>query len=108
MLSHLLFLDHFSTTNFEVYYPVVIFDGVMYVAKLQSGEIELDEVFYVQLAWETQEYEQVIDVVSKQYFDQYLKTLDEELDNLSKIIETLKGIWDRVFDRINEILFGKK
>ena len=100
--------EHQFPPDFEIYYPVIVFDGQLFEAKLQSGEIELDEVPYLQLVWETQEDEYIIDVVSKQHFSKYLEILDEELVNLAKIVESLKDIWDKMLNAIREIISGIK
>lgn len=73
-----------------LYYPVVIFDGPLFVAKVgQQKEITLEEVQYLQLShhytlpaktrtdWDT-EREFIIDIVHESHVDDYLLRMERE------------------------------
>ncbi len=94
--------------NFEIYYPIIVFNGPMYEAQIVDETIHLNDIEYVQLILETPETQHVIDVVSIDTFESYLEMLDKELDQLGKIIESLKDAWDTILSKIREIFLDSK
>ena len=88
----------------EYVYPVIVFDGQMYWATYTDGNTLLEEIDYVQLKWETKNDYHTIDVVKSKQLDDYLAMIDDELKDVAKGAETLKGRFEIVKDQIRQLL----
>lgn len=75
--------------TFWRYYPVVVYEGRMFEAIPRGDDIELEDVHYVQLRWETRKSFQIIDVVRADYFDSFLGLVDNELEELKRGVASL-------------------
>ena len=70
--------------DFRVY-PVIVFDGEIYEFSIQDGELKIEPIEYLQyLSWGRAKMEiNLVDVVRKDYFEEYLKIINQELEKLS-------------------------
>lgn len=75
-----------------VYYPVIVFDGLLCRVSLAAGKVVLTEADHVVLKtlFKPQHYERqqefYIDVVTKKYFEKYLEELEKECRELVGLV----------------------
>jgi hypothetical protein len=85
-------------------YPVIVFEGPMYWATSSKGKIDLQEVQYVQLEWETRQDQRIIDVVNASSLDVFLDMMDKELVETASGVNEIKGWFEIVGGKIRQIL----
>lgn len=72
-----------------VYYPVVVFDGHLYECKPEGEEINICRRNHFCYHF-SQERNYIIDIVEKDYFEDFLKSLDTEISCLKDALENDK------------------
>ena len=80
----------------------------MFEAKIVSGILELVPVNYLQLLWETREDLHIIDIMTQQYFKEYLRAVEKELLDLKGGVESLVTSTDQLKERILRLVRRKK
>lgn len=96
-----------DTVNIQIYYPLVILQGVLYSALLENNRLTLKKSKHVQFRKEfflprTNEVETYqIDVISEEYLSDYLKIIDNEMAKIKKVFQRQKK---KVFLSIEKIV----
>ncbi len=93
--------------SFSVYYPVIVFDGSMFEVT-SSDDMEVKKIEYLQLRWETRAGYHIIDVMTKQYFEEYLELIERELEDLKQGVESLITPFAELRSKIGKILNRNK
>jgi hypothetical protein len=74
-----------SRFKFWRLYPVIVFDGPLWSYKTNSGEPTVKPLKWVTYQIVRKDYEYNVDVVSFKHLDDYLDTMSEELEEMSKV-----------------------
>jgi hypothetical protein len=69
-----------------IFYPMVVFDGHLYECKPEGKEINVYRRNHLCYSYK-QENSYIIDIVEKDYFEEFLKTLDTEISCLKQALE---------------------
>lgn len=83
-----------------IYFPVIVFDGHMFNAKLSNNEIELEEKNHVIVSYtyRTRDSKEpknfYIDVVKKEYFEQFLQ---QKIKQCDKIRQASMNVLDKLY-----------
>lgn len=83
---------------FMVYYPVIVFDGLLVNAFLDNNEeLKIEKIKHVVLSYDYQpdycENPQTfyVDIVQKDYFEEFLKILEEESNMINRQLKNNEG-----------------
>jgi len=78
-----------------IYYPLIVFDGMMYECELSENDIEITPLEYIQykvshgISGETEETF-IVDVVKKKFLDTYISWINQEIETMIHFAQNLK------------------
>jgi hypothetical protein len=97
-----------ETVNIQIYYPLIILQGNLFGAKINSNDIELYELDHVQLVksiylyGKNKEQTYQIDIVKEDYLGNYLEKVDDEFKRILRYFRRKKHIVKLSIERIIE------
>jgi len=98
-------------SSVKVFYPVIVFDGDVYEADIIKRKIIIKPVKYIKLLVSHEDYNFCIDVVTKDYFESYLKETKKDFLIFKKRIDKVSKKWDsgimEIFDNYKMKVFEK-
>lgn len=100
----------FSVYPIEVYFPCIIFDGLMYEAILEKGKLRLEESNHIVLSssyrspYSIFEKGVLIDVVHKSYFKDYQRLIRKDVISLRRIVRGNAKKFARKIDEISSMV----
>jgi hypothetical protein len=85
--------DEEEGLNVQVYYPLLILQGDLYTAKIKGGNLVLKKArhvmfrkeYFLATSNEVESYQ--IDVITEDYLRRYLKIVDSEMQQISKVLQ---------------------
>jgi hypothetical protein len=94
----------------EIYVPCIVFDGHMYEATVEGGDLSLRESDHLILStsykspYSIWERSLLVDIVRKNYFETYLELVQKDLSSLKKAISKKSKSIARKIDDVVELL----
>jgi len=104
----------FSVYPIELYFPCIVFDGVMYEAIVKNGGLELEEAKHLVLRtlrrspYSVFEKSLLIDVVQKSYFKDYLKLVRKDVTSIRRIVRNRAKRIIREIEQVGELLSSSR
>lgn len=85
--------DKVEGLNVQIYYPLLILQGDLYTAKFKGGNLVLKKArhvmfrkeYFLVTSNEVESYQ--IDVITEDYLRRYLKIVDSEMQQISKVLQ---------------------
>jgi len=90
----------------QIFFPCIIFDGQMFEAKIENGEVKLRKTKHVLLIssqkapYSTWDLGFIIDVVHRSHFKTFLRTIENNIESLK---QTVKKNEEEIYSQISTI-----
>jgi len=111
------YLDLYKERKMEansciIFFPVIVFDGEMYSAELDKGNLVIKPTKYIfciihyKPKYESRRAPFLIEVVSRKYFPKYISLVENRIKKLNKKIEKMTDIKQSLIDALSRSPYG--
>ena len=98
----------FDATSCVIFYPIIVFDGELYYAKLKNTNVSLRRVAnllfvtFFRPKYAAHRVPFLIDIVTSKFFPTYLADLEKKIDGLNIQIQEIKDIQRSFIDELQQ------
>jgi hypothetical protein len=107
-------ISQFGLYPIEIFFPCIVFEGAMYEAIVENGNLQLKEADHIILdtsyrsRYSVYEKTILVDVVRRSYFEDYMKLIRKDVNSIKRIVHGQSQKITRKIEEITSLLGSKR